>query len=87
MMISAKEAKKQSEINAAIKLEKYKKQQLADIEELIRISIEEGETYVIYRFDIYDEVAEKLHNFGYLITKTYHKNYDYVDYITISWSD
>lgn len=87
MMINAKEAKKQSEINAAIKLYKSKKQQLADIEELICASIKEGRTWVNYRFDIYDEVIEKLHNAGYLITKTFYENSNCIDYITISWSD
>ena len=85
-MINAKIAKKQSEINAVIKLKNRKKQQLAYIEKLIRESIKEGRTYVIYRVDVFDEVAEKLRNAGYSITKTFYENSDYIDYITISWS-
>ena len=86
-MINAKIAKKQSEINAVIKLKNRKKQQFAYIEKLIRESIKEGRTYVIYRLDVFDEVAEKLHNAGYSITKTFYENSDYIDYITISWSE
>ena len=86
-MINAKIAKKQSEINAVIKLKNRKKQQFAYIEKLIRESIKEGRTYVIYRLDVFDEVAEKLHNAGYSITKTFYEKSDYIDYITISWSE
>lgn len=87
MIPSAKEAKEQSEKNAAIRLQERKAAQLVCIEEVILEAIKEGNTFVSLPIDIYDETAEQLHNAGYLISKTYMNNSNYCRDTTISWDN
>ena len=88
-MINARDAKKQSEQNAEIILVRKKIQECAKIEKDIMEAISKGKTSISYPVDIYDETANKLHEAGYSIEKTYYNNRDfgYLDNVEISWKD
>jgi hypothetical protein len=70
-MISAKEAKKQSEIEAPIFHKKMIEYHLEKIEQRIKIEISFGNTGMIYNSVIsqYPEIYEKLNELGYEYTE------------------
>lgn len=87
MILDAKEAERQSEQNAILRLQERKAAQLTEIEEAITNAIKDGLKFAVHNGDIYDETAEKLHNAGYQITKIYCENPNYARHVEISWKD
>lgn len=87
MILDAKEAKRQSEQNAIFRLQERKSAQLTKIEKAITDAIKDGLKFTVYHGDIYDEIAERLHDAGYRITKIFYENPDYVERVEISWED
>lgn len=86
MIPNAKEAKRQSEQNAIIRLQEKKAQQRTAIENKILQAIELGETSITYSTDIYDEIAIELHEAGYTIVKLYYDN-ERCREVRIKWDD
>lgn len=62
MILNAKEAKRQSEQNAILRLQERKAAQLTEIEELIANAIKDGLKSTVYNGDIYDETAKRLYD-------------------------
>ena len=87
MLLNAKEAKRQSEQNAILRLQEKKAAQLTEIEELIADAIKDGLKSTVYNADIYDETAKRLYDAGYQITKVYCESMNYARHVEISWKD
>lgn len=87
MILDAKEAERQSEQNAILRLQERKVAQLTEIEEAITNAIKDGLKFTIYRADIYDETVERLHDAGYRITRVYYEYPNYVKQVEISWEN
>lgn len=87
MLLDAKEAKRQSEQNAILRLQERKAAQLTEIEEAIASAIKGGLESTSYHGDIYDETAERLHDAGYRITRIYYEDTNYARHVVISWKD
>ena len=85
MLLDAKEAKRQSEQNAILRLQERKAAQLTEIKEAIANAIKDGLESTSYHGDIYDETAERLHNAGYRITRIYYEDTNYARHVVISW--
>ncbi len=87
MILDAKEAERQSEQNAILRLQERKAAQLTEIEEAITNAIKDGLKSTVYHGDIYDETAKRLHDAGYRITKIYYESPNYARHVEISWED
>ena len=84
-MINARDAKKQSEQNAIIRLQESISRQRNEIKNYILEAIEKGDTFINYPGNIYDEIVTELAEAGYEIIRTYHENIRYSKTVTISW--
>ena len=84
-MINARDAKKQSEQNAIVRLQESISRQRNEIEKYILKAIEKGDTFINYPGNIYDEIVTELAKAGYEIIRTYHKNIKHCKTVTISW--
>lgn len=77
-MINARDAKKQSEQNSAIRLQKKISKQRDEIKKYILEAIKLGRESVDYPGNIYDEIVTELSEAGYEIIRTCRD-------VTISW--
>lgn len=84
-MINARDAKKQSEQNAIVRLQECISRQRNEIEKYILEAIEKGDTSINYPGNIYDEVVTELAEAGYEIIRTYYENIGYSKTVIISW--
>lgn len=84
-MINARDAKKQSEQNAIVRLQESISRQRDEIEKYILEAIEKGDKSIFYSGSIYDEIATELAEAGYEIIRTCYKNVEYSKDATISW--
>lgn len=87
MIPNAKDAKRQSEENAIIRLQEKKTQQRTAIENKILQAIELGETSISYSVDVYDEIVAELHEAGYSINKIYYNDEKWCREVIIKWDD
>lgn len=87
MIPNAKEAKRQSELNAIVRLQEKKTEQRTAIKNKILQAIELGETSISYSGDVYDEIVAELHEAGYSINKNYYDNKKWCHEVIIKWDD
>lgn len=87
MIPNAKEAKRQSELNAIVRLQEKKTEQRKEIKEKILQAIELGETSISYSVDVYDEIVAELREAGYSIEKIYYNDEKWCREVIIKWDD